>query len=294
MIVYGRRASAILYNLLRSRGDKRPYLIPANVCSAVPETFLAAQHPFEVVDIEEPTLEIDRDGCLARLRERPDHYAGIVFVHSYGNEGDPTSFFDEMRSIRSELFVIDDKCLCRPDCDGRTLSTAADVTLFSTGYAKYADLGGGGFAHLRPDVPYDDDHEATVEWLDPGEPEIPWSEHRMRTEAEAEAADRNKNALNAIYTEGLPRERQLPAALQRWRFNIRVPEPDLLVARLFEAGLFASRHYPSLGGQYSAGEFPVASRVRGEIVNLFNDRYFDEERAQLAMQVVLRHLRTVR
>ena len=78
--------------------------------------------------------------------------------------------------------------------------------------------------------------------------------------------------------------------LQSWRFNIRVPAADRLVERLFAEGLFASRHYASLGRSFGEGRFPVAERLHSEVVNLFNDQYFDEERAGAAVEVVLRHL----
>ncbi|HEX8409245.1 MAG TPA: hypothetical protein VF883_10290 [Thermoanaerobaculia bacterium] len=284
MIVYARRASAILYNLLRTRGDARPYLMPANVCPIVPETFAAAGQAFEIVDVAEPWLELDTGACAARLRESAGGYAGVLFVHPYGSTREATPFFEELRALQPDLFLIDDKCLCRPDCDGAALSPLADATLFSTGRAKYADLGGGGFAHVAAE--YREFGGTVREWLDLHPPEVPWDEYRRRTEAESAEADAQKQALNAIYAELLPRAIQLPPELHRWRFNIRVRESERLVAAIFEAGLFASRHYPSLRG----AEFPVAHGVQRGIVNLFNDRYFDERRARLAAEIVVRHV----
>lgn len=315
MIQFARRASAILYNLLRSRGDSRPYLLPANICPIVPATFLEAGCPFELIDIEERWLQIDPELSTARLRERPDAYAGMVFVRSYGNELDPTAFFERLRSIQSDLFLIDDRCLCRPDPDGLSLSPLADVTLFSTGRAKYADLDDGGFAHLEASVkysrhagPFDSEALDEVErrwktsitgssrfagnvagWLDLREPETSWSDHRRRTEAQSGAARDQKQRLNSIYETMLPREIQAAPELQNWRFNIRVPDPDRLVASIFSAGLFASRHYAPLGSMFG-GRFPVAEAAYAMNVNLFNDLHFDEERAVRTAELVLRHL----
>lgn len=282
MIVFERRASAILYNVLRTRADERPYLLPANVCPIVPDTFAAAGQAFELADIAEPWLEIDPTRCADRLRAR--RYAGVVFVHPYGSGRDGTPVFAELRAIQPHLHIIDDRCLCRPDTEGTTLSPLADVTLFSTGRVKYADLGGGGFAHIAG--PYARFHARVPEWLDLREPDEPWEACRRRVDETAVAADRQKAALNAIYTGLLPQEVQFRPELQQWRFNIRVADPDRLIAAIFEEGLFASRHFPSLGGE----GFPVASRIHGQIVNLFNDRHFDDRRARRIVEVVLRHL----
>jgi len=55
-IVQAPRASAILYHVLASREQKKPWLLPANICPIVPITFLKARVPFELVDISAETL----------------------------------------------------------------------------------------------------------------------------------------------------------------------------------------------------------------------------------------------
>jgi hypothetical protein len=280
MTVYERRAAGILYNLLRTRDDRRTLLVPGNICSIVPETLRAANQPFELVDIAEPHLNMDAERCLARARE--EDVGGVLYVRTYGNEADPGPLFAALRGVRNDLLLIDDKCLCRPDVDGASTSPSADVTLFSTGRVKYADLGHGGFAHLRDGVAYR--RFEGPGWLELSEPDMTWSRYRAQVLAEAAAADVQKEALNAIYTGALPAEVQLPPELQRWRFNIRVPEPDRLIETVFASGSFASRHY-------AAGPAcPVAERLHAEVVNLFNDRYFDPDRARQITRLVTRHL----
>jgi hypothetical protein len=268
--VFAPRACAILHSLLRE--EERPFLVPANICSVVPDTFREAGRAVELVDIEETTLEIDPEACLDRARREP--VGGILFVRPYGHDRDVDPFFQALKELQPDMLLIDDKCLCRPDCEGLGISPWADATLFSTGYAKHVDLGYGGFAHLKAHL------------KEGGQlPEPSWEEHRRRIEEELRRADNHKRCLNAIYADALPPEIQMDPGFQSWRFNIRVPEPDRLVESLFAAGLFASRHYPPLGGPS-----PVAERLHGEVVNLFNDRYFDEERAERAARLVLRHL----
>ncbi len=281
MIAFARRASAILFSILRDRADARPFLLPANVCAVVPETFRAAKQPFEFIDIAEPWLEIDATQCLERARTHA--YAGILFVRPYGSERDPSAFFAELRDADPNFLIIDDKCLCPPDCDGTSISPSADVTLFSTGYAKFVDLGEGGFAHLRNGLAYR--HAITgPDWLDLQSPVISWDEYCQRTREAMLASSAHKAALNAIYAQSIPEDAQLPALFQQWRFNIRVPDSARLVDALFADGLFASRHYPP------HGEFPVAVRLHSQIVNLFNDRYFTQDQARQATEIVARHL----
>jgi len=313
--VFAARACSILYGLLH--GEERPFLIPANVCPIVPVTFVEARRDFELVDIAESTLEMDPEACLDRVRRQPKGFGGLLFVRPYGRERNVDPFFRRLKELQPDLLLIDDKCLCRPDCDGARISPWADATLFSTGRVKHVDLGYGGFAHVRDSsspvfLGAGRSHQETAPkevicrykaiadmstslgtregWLDLKVPQISWEEHRERTLEELRGADEHKRRLNTIYTELLPREIQMRPEFQNWRFNIRVPEPDRLVESLFAAGLFASRHYASLSGSFEEGLFPVVERLHREVVNLFNDRHFDEGRAERAVDLVLRHL----
>jgi hypothetical protein len=291
MIVLARRASAILYNVLQARADQRPFLLPANVCSVVPETFVAAALAFELIDIDESSLAIAQETCLARLRTRPGGYAGVLFVRPYGAEHDPGPFFESLKAIQPDLCIIDDKCLCRPDPAGRAISPRADVTLFSTGHAKYADLDGGGFAYVNDSVAYGNAGKSFVEdWLDLRPPEMTWGDYQQSILDASVAADEQKNVLNELYSRLLPPEIQLPAEFQKWRFNIRIPAADDFIASAFSSGLFASRHYATLGDAFGGGSFPAAEGLHANVVNLFNDRYFDQTRARRITELVLDHL----
>lgn len=268
MRVTGSRAAAILQNLLRSRHAPRPYLIPANVCPVVIEAFEAAGQAFELLDIAADDLALDR--ALIRQRLEEGSCGGIVFVRTYGFRGEVD--FRDLKQQQPDLLVIDDRCLCRPDWEGSDLSPGADVTLYSTGYAKYVDLGFGGFAHWR-------EAEGLEERSEP--------EYAERLARALPEADEHKARLNAIYQAELPAEIQFPPGFHDWRFHIRVPGSEILLARLKEAGLFASRHYPALG------DFPVARGLHRTVVNLFNDRYYSEEQARTTCGIVRAHLNQV-
>ncbi|HYC62732.1 MAG TPA: hypothetical protein VEK79_24535 [Thermoanaerobaculia bacterium] len=265
MIELAPRAAAILFGVVSAH--ERPWLLPANVCDIVPQTLRAAGRMFELVDIDPATLEPSREQIIDRARD----CAGVVFVRTYGAIYDAEAFFASLKLLRDDFVIVDDRCLCRPDVDGELVSQDATVTLFSTGYAKYVDLGGGGFAHA-----------ATAGRVTP---EAAWREYRAQVLAELARVDAIKEHLNAIYRAIIPEEVQLPAELCSWRFNIRVARAEELLRAITDAGLFASRHYAPL-----EGGFPHATRLHEEIVNLFNDRYFNEEKATRTAEIVRHHV----
>jgi hypothetical protein len=155
MILFERRASGILYNLLRSLPGELPFLLPANVCPVVPLTFRKAGREFRLVDLDAEDLGMDQRRCLELLSRSPQDWAGVLYVRPYGAMVDgPEGFFRALKDLRHGFLVIDDRCLCLPDCDGQRLAPSADVTLFSTGDRKPVDLGIGGFAHCRAGVIY--------------------------------------------------------------------------------------------------------------------------------------------
>jgi hypothetical protein len=258
-MIYAHRAAAILHDVVAAHDGV--WLVPANVCDIVPATLRAAGRGYELVDIDPVTLEPSREQILSRA----PHCAGVVFVRTYGAIYDADAFFAEL--AREHFQIVDDRCLCPPDVEGEDLSPHADVTLFSTGYTKYVDLGEGGFAHGT------------------GRIACPPPDYRERVLKERERADEMKARLNAIYRELIPLDAQMPPELCTWRFNIRVRRAEELVRKIFDAGLFASRHYAPL-----ERGFPHAERLHAEVVNLFNDRYFDEEKATLAAELVRRHV----
>src|SRR4051794_9043507 len=124
MILYERRASGILYNLLRSLDGDRPFLLPANVCSDVPRTFRQAGRAFRLVDLDSENLGMDQRDCLAVVAEQPAAWAGVVYVRPYGAEVEEVDgFFRALKELQRDLLIVDDRCLCLPDCDGERLAS---------------------------------------------------------------------------------------------------------------------------------------------------------------------------
>jgi hypothetical protein len=303
------RASAILYWLLKERADPRPFLLPANICPIVPVTLLKAGQPFEFVDILPPALDIEPEPVLDRFRR--GEAAGVLYAHTYGNASTPADLFRELKRADASALIIDDRCLCIPEV-APGLPDPVDLILYSTGYAKVVELGFGGYAFLREDLecrpialPF---NEAALEFIEQAyklclaerrpfryhdsawlqtEWEAPtWDEYCQRIEQARLISLEHRREINLIYSSRLPAAVQLPAEMQSWRFNIRVPEPKRLLERLFAEKLFASAHYASLAGIMTPGRCPEAERLANQVINLFNDHHYTAAMAHRTCDII--------
>ena len=306
------RASAILYDLIRSQNNKRPFLLPANICPIVPLTFFKAKVPFEFVDISPRTLHMDLEQVEERLRKNQPGYRGLLYAHTYGDPFTPQEFFKTIKQHFPKLLIIDDRCLCIPQLES-DLSWSADANLFSTGYSKIVDLGFGGFAFISDDLIYE--HESlpflskdleTIEetykqtlaphernfysdsdWLETDSQLPTWRDFAERVATSREVSLEHRKSINAVYTELIPEEFRLADKYQLWRFNVRVPNKVATLAAIFDAHLFASSHYSSLSDIMGTVRSPFAEQLAQVTINLFNDRHFTLDMAERTAHIVL-------
>ena len=312
-IIQAPRASAILYNLLKSQGYTSPWLLPANICPIVPITFFKAGVPFEFVDISTETLHMDLEQAGERLERGA--YEGILYAHTYGEPSTPEEFFQQVKSRFPNLVVVDDRCLCIPDLDPPQ-EASADVVLYSTGYAKIVELNFGGYAYIKDDVPYQPEHLSfnpqaheelekgykqaiqnqspfiytDSDWLQTDADLPAWYDYRQQIEAGLKTSLEHRVTINEIYTRRLPLEIQLPPEYQTWRFNLRTKNKEQVLEAIFAAGFFASSHYASLANIMAPGLCPQAETLATEIVNLFNDHHFDPQKAAPVCAVIMENL----
>ena len=119
--VYARRASTILHHLAAA-GSDGTYILPANLCHSVPLALARAHRTCHFVDVRPGSLDLDPELALDLLRRDPDRYVGIIYVRTYGSlSQDVEAFFSEARGIRSDLLIVDDRCLCVPSFELPTL-----------------------------------------------------------------------------------------------------------------------------------------------------------------------------
>jgi hypothetical protein len=314
MWVSANRASRILYNFLVSIDKNIVFLVPANVCPIVLATFIKADIKFQLVDIDRDTLCIDLQSVNSILADDKRLF-GLIFVRTFGYTEFNIGKLIELKKAHANLsVVIDDRCLSVPELEPGQFSDVIDMTLFSTGYSKFVELGYGGFAWLStanslvykcPDILFDEaSHETLVadfneairhrkrfhyscdDWLDNKALPISFDEYKAAIKEERTRSLSHKLRINAIYRDVIPADLWLGQAFDMWRFSVLVDNKTEVLDAIFARGDFASSHYASLAGIFNDERAPVAEQVHSQLVNLFNDDRCDVDMAERVAKVV--------
>ena len=147
MILFEDRASGVLGKVLNVIENKK-FLLPLNICSVVPNTLLKANKEFDFIDVSLDTLCMNQDKVLKKIKE-DNSVDGILFVKTFGVDFDIQPFYRKIKEINNNIFIIDDMCSCVPVFDYNIEKSYADMSLFSSGYAKYIDIGYGGYGFIK-------------------------------------------------------------------------------------------------------------------------------------------------
>lgn len=309
-LIIENRASAILYNTIISNNlQTGKILLPANICPIVPATLFKDGAEFEFYDIHPETFLPDLETSISKVKNT-QKISAVLYNHSYGIDNTPENKFKELKSINNEIFIINDSCLTKP----KTLlqNTYADLTLFSTGYSKYVDLGFGGYGFLKKKYKYrraklsfdENCHEKLVQnfktaldsklrfkyidsdWLDLNNPKFSAEEYFQQINHEINKIDKHKSELNTVYLNHIDKKYHLGEEYNNWRFNILLSNKEFVLSKVFEAGLFASSHYQSLVGIFGSGKGGNAEFLHSKVINLFNDFRFNSEKALLISEII--------
>lgn len=307
--VVGSRASAILYNVLKSNGVSGNVVIPANICESVPAVYILAGLNVVFCDISYPTWQPDCHKILKLLRE--NNISVLHYNRTYGavlDEDD--AFLSRVRRLYPELLIVDDRCLDFPEYGA--YDQPVDVALFSTGPTKCINIGWGGIGLLAERLKYFEDQERPFsrenleafrthikycheykqpigykmihsKWLDfQYEPDHFFD----KIEQEKNLVIKHKESINKIYS---PLPGSLPKAYCNWRYQLLLENAQECFDELFRNGLYCSRHYMSLGNGYFADvHTPVADYLAEHILNLFNDFCYTEEQARNTADILMR------
>lgn len=273
-LVTAYRGCKILYNFLLSNKEiiRKPFLIPVNVCESVVKTFDETGVPYKYVDINLTTLCMDEQVVLDLIND----ISGILFVHTYGIEGNFDDFFIKVKTLNPNLLVIDDKCLCEPSFIDPQI---ADLTLYSLGSKKQVKIGIGAFAFVN-NVKYTDfciNHPSFIS-------NETWILDEKSINQKLLESREIRDSLNQIYSDLLPKEIQLKDEYQNWRFNILVENRDVILKEIFKKDLFASAHYKSLSSK------PNADFISSRVINLFNDSFFTISKAEECCKIINSYL----
>lgn len=275
MIVSAYRASRVLYNFLKSNfeNNPKPWLLPANICDCVPETFGAAGLKYEYVDVSSETWCMDWKQVIDKI----DDYAGLMYVHTYGVEDTPYAMFAELKNRNKLLCIIDDRCLCEPQLTPQAEICEREVTmeLYSTGSKKQVNMHGGGYAFISNIWRYEE--HPFLEELHAPTWNYDW-EVLLNRKTEAQI---HKAAIYTIYNQMLPSSIRMIDGMQNWRYNILVNNRDEIIKAIFNAGLFASAHYKS-----QVQGMTNCAYLHQHIINLFEDEYITIEQAKTICRII--------
>jgi hypothetical protein len=256
---------------------------------------------------------MDLDQVWDKLRLAEFEWGGLLYGHTYGDPDTPEDYFRTIKESWPHLLLIDDRCLCVPDLVPPA-AQAADVALYSSGYAKIVDIGYGGYAFAREDVPcrhislpFDRADLSALEaackssiaasrpfqyrdsdWLETDAHLPAWDDYAQRVSAAIAASLAHRREINAVYNSMIPVELRLPERFQLWRYNLRHLEAERLLDAVSSAGLFASRHYASLAGIFGSGIGVNSAALAASILNLFNDFHYTVDMAERTARIISR------
>lgn len=301
----GNRASSVLFNWLKSNNIKGRALIPANICESVPATYLKSGMEVVFCDIDLKTFQPD----YFTIKEVLSGYSDIAlfhFNHTYGCRREiDNKVLTCLKKYNPKIILVDDCCLSVPKLNNA--ESEFDLELFSTGHTKVVNVGKGGFAFYQEqwnykefdekffqlDVETFDNHVKSCHvngtrintdimkshWMDTI---FRYDEKEYLAEVNRKYSEsiEHKKLLNKIYDNYLS-DFSLGDDYQDWRYNILVDNPDYCLRQLFDHGLFASKHYKSLGsGYFVSNTYHNCDWLENHVINLFNDFCYTEEQAE--------------
>lgn len=319
MIQIERRASAVLYKFLVSNCSDYHFLIPANVCSVVPLTFLASGVGFSFVDIDDSTHAGSFDEYKKAVRECPDCKVGVLFVNAYGTRNDTKQFYEDIRTLRNDMIIIEDDCLCVPVTRRTNPVENVDLEFYSTGNSKYVQMpmeGGygmirDGFAYNQIEAPFNengyDEQLKKIRACRRNRKQFQYEENNWlplasfisnklsaddyfrEIERRIVISRNHKQIIDSIYDEILPNELRLGEAYNTWRYTLALPSHDMretVMDALGAENLYASSHYQSAAYLYKHIHCRNTECEADRILNLFNEEKYSVEMAQRTAEII--------
>lgn len=313
-ILFESRSCVILYNFLSGIPNRKPFLLPANICPIVIATFEKARIPYVFIDVSLKTFEMDKSILLKKINERPNIFGGVLWLRSYGLNRSNKKLFQAIKKINKNIFIIDDCCLSIPNFSIE--DDLQDLTLFSTGYSKYVDYGWGGYGFLKPEIKFysnnkfifnkndlsklnnsfqncinEDKHFIYLDknWLG-GIKKCSFIKYKNMIIKDIPKIKKVKSKINFIYANSITAKAQLPGPYQNWRFNILVKNKKKLLNSIFSENLFASSHYYPLPKILNRELAVKSEKLHNHIINLFNDSRYNEKMAIKTASIVNNHI----
>lgn len=312
--VTAQRASAILYNFIMSNHISGTVLMPANICECVPATYMKAGMKYIFCDIVLNTWEPDELQIINILKNNSD-ISVLHYNRTYGDSSNHDKFLDRVKNKFPNLIIIDDRCLSLPKLN-ETFS-CGDLVLYSTGETKPVNIGYGAFGYVASGYQYrlfplNGDYNLNNQlfdksikhchqfhtavdcqvmlsnWMNPAM--VPGDNYFEMVVKELRNISYHKKEINDIYRLNqkiVDLSTRFPDYMQEWRFNILVANQQECMDGLFSNGLFASKHYMSLGnGYFDSVLTPNCDWLESHVINLFNDNKYTSEMAVRTTEIL--------
>lgn len=299
----------VLYNVLKANSIAGTVIMPSNICESVPAVYMKCGLKVVFCDINCEDWQIDRKAVLNLLSSYP--ITVLHYNHTYGFDcEEDRAFLKKVRLLYPNILIVDDRCLCFPDLQ-ITDANCADVILYSTGTVKCVDIGWGGYCYINDNLTY---KNYSLQYSE--DDEIAFDKHIKKCHQDKIGIDKklilsnwlnsdnkyygyydkiskekiriteHKKIINAIY-------QKVPGSMNmkycNWRYQILLENSKECIDALFDAGLYCSYHYKSLGnGYFSDVSTPNNNWLEAHIINLFNDFRYSEEQAKKTAEILLK------
>lgn len=151
------RAATAVYLILSSEGiTSREVIVPANLCYAAVYPIIYSGNIPLFCDVDPVTGNTDAGLILESLERagNKENAAAVILPHMYG-KCIRKQVMDKISDIcrESNILLIEDCASALGACDGEfRAGTAGDYAIYSFGYSKTVDLGGGGLIVSRRDM----------------------------------------------------------------------------------------------------------------------------------------------
>lgn len=319
MICIEKRASTVLYKFLISNCQGYHFIIPANVCSVVPLTFLKAGIDFSFVDINPITHAGSFEEIKETVKEFKNLKLGLLYVNAYGCRQNTVNFYKELRILNKELIIIEDDCLCIPVTNRNHPCDDVDLEFYSTGYSKYAQLPiEGGYGFIRNGFNYNDFDEPynkngyseqqqrikacrksgeifvykENDWLPSAcviSGEFTIEDYLTAVRERSITSATQKSVINAIYDSMLPDCIKMGHSYNTWRYSVILPSIEIrneILDALQADDLFVSAHYQSAAYLYKHVHCINTEREASLILNLFNEEKYSVDQAKRTATII--------
>jgi dTDP-4-amino-4,6-dideoxygalactose transaminase len=305
--IFRNRATSIINDFINSNKIEKSFILPANICPVVPLVFYKNKIKTKFIDIDNKTLNICKDEVFSEI----ENSSGILWNHTFGKETDQKKFFLDLKKKKENFLIIDDKCLCIPTTK-LTKKIYSDLEIYSTGYAKYCDLGYGGYGISNEKIKFFKTNysKQTSHNLKQKieksifkkkilrNTETNWLKNKKiyktdfylaKIESLLNRINIHKKKINNIYKTNLPNEIILDQNTNVWRFNILIKKKEILLKEIFNNNLFASTHFYSSSKLFKNERKKNTDILYKNVINLFNDLRFNESKALKISEIINTH-----